>query len=70
MPSYTNHFASPEYMQEKIVREADATVVGTIRVKPSAILWKEGRADFYNVNLTRFIAWIKDPTTKAKRTKS
>ena len=70
MPKYNNRFKSPEFAQYTILRE-DGSVVGTIRLKPSSILWKASSGKrFYRVKLEKFIDWITDPETKATRTKS
>ena len=43
-----------------IVVDEDNKVVGTIRIKPNAILWKPraGKKDFYAVPLQKFADWI------------
>lgn len=70
MPKYNNRFKSPEFDQYTILRE-DGSVVGTIRLKPSSILWKASSGKkFHGVKLQKFIDWITDPETKATRTKS
>ena len=70
MPGYKNQIKSPAYVEETILDKKDSPI-GTIRVKPSSILWKKkGKGKFYNVSLDKFIQWITDPNTKAKRTKS
>lgn len=45
--------------------------IGTLRVKPVAVLWKPANEQkFYSVSLDWFSKWITDPKTEAKRTKS
>ncbi len=58
MPAYKNRFASPEFIEEVVVDDNDKKV-GTIRVKPSSILWKpSGQQKFYSVTLKDFTDWI------------
>jgi hypothetical protein len=69
VPKYNNHFRSPDHIEETIVN--DEGVVGTIRVKPSSILWKpKGAQKYYSMPLDSFAAWISDPGTKARKTSS
>ena len=70
MPVYKNSFRAPAYFEETIIDEEDS-VIGTIRVKPSSILWKPKNAQkYYSINLQKFTEWITDSDTKAKKTKS
>ncbi len=70
MPVYKNSFRAPAYFEETIIDEEDI-VVGTIRVKPSSILWKPKNAQkYYSIKLQKFTEWITDSDTKAKKTKS
>jgi len=70
MPKYKNHFTSPEFIEERIVDDSDKAV-GTIRVKPVSISWKpKGKGQFLTVKLDDFVAWITDPSTKARKTNS
>lgn len=67
MPAYTNKFEQPQHMQGKILGPA-GRLVGTMRIKPSSVLWKpSGAHDFYAVPLDRFTEWIKSPKTQAER---
>ncbi len=69
MPKYKNRFSAPEFFEEKIVN--DSGTLGTIRVKPSGVLWKpSGATKFYSVSLEKFTEWVTDPSTKARRTGS
>jgi hypothetical protein len=43
MPKYNNAFRSPEHREETIV-DGKGSVIGTIRVKPSGVLWKSTNA--------------------------
>jgi hypothetical protein len=71
MPAYNNKFRSSEYHEETIVSEQDGTVVGTIRIKPSSVLWKpSGAHKFYSVSLAKFGEWITHDDTKARKVKS
>ena len=66
-----NSFKSGKYHEETIVDE-NGRVVGTIRIKPNAILWKPkgGRKKFYAVPLMKFAGWITDKETGALRNAS
>lgn len=69
MPKYVNSFASPSYIEETIVN--DSGVVGTIRIKPSGVLWKpKGAQKYFAVPVDDFAAWITSPATGASKTKS
>lgn len=70
MPKYNNRFKSPTYLEETIEDE-NGTIVGSIRVKPSSILWRPVNAQkFYAITLDEFARWITDPNTGANRTAS
>lgn len=70
MPEYRNSFRAPAYYEEVIIDENNS-VVGTIRIKPSSVLWKPKNAQkYFSVNLEKFIDWISDPDTRARKTKS
>lgn len=69
MPSYKNNFRSPAFVEVTIADEKEA-VVGTIRLKPSSVLWKpKGKHSFRSVSLKKFTEWMEDPETKASTTK-
>ena len=69
MPDYVNKLAAPAYIEQRIVT-LDGTAVGTIRLKPSGVLWKpKGAHSFYRVSLDHFSEWITDPDTGAGRVK-
>lgn len=70
MPKYKNKFASPSYIEERVLDEKDE-VIGTLRVKPVSILWKpKGGSKFYSVSMDKFASWITTPATKASKTGS
>ena len=70
MPEYRNSFRAPAYYEEVIINEENS-VVGTIRIKPSSVLWKPRNAQkYFSVKLDKFTDWITDPDTKASKTKS
>jgi len=70
MPKYNNSFKTPSFHEETILDEAGA-VVGTLRIKPSSILWKpKGAQQYRSVTLDNFAEWITSSDTKAKKTKS
>ncbi len=65
-----SYFRSPSYTEYTILRSSDETVVGTIRIKPTTVMWKsKGGKLFYAVGLEQFAAWITDPKTGARRLK-
>ena len=67
MPKYLNRFQSPEYLEETIIDEEGATV-GTIRIKPSSVLWKPKNArEFYVVTLDAFARWITSTASGARK---
>ncbi len=69
MPKYNNSFRSPSYIEETI--ENENGMVGTIRIKPSSVLWKpKGAQKFFSVPLSRFTEWIQGQDAKASKTKS
>jgi len=69
MPKYKNAFRSPDFVEETIEDE-NGDVLGSVRVKPSSILWKpKGKHKYRAVPLDRFIEWITDPATKAREVK-
>jgi len=67
MPAYANKFESPKFIEEGILDKEDKRI-GTIRIKPSSILWKPvGQQKFYSVSLDDFTKWIASSKTAAKR---
>ena len=57
MPNYKNWFDKPTYYDHKIMDSNG--VVGTIRIKPSGVLWKGlSQQNFSRVSLEKFIEWI------------
>ncbi len=70
MPAYKYKFKSLEYFEETILDDKNDTI-GTVRIKPSGILWKpKGQHKYYAVTLEQFKEWITDENTRAKRTSS
>ena len=68
MPEYKNSFRAPAYYEEVIIDE-EGSVVGTIRIKPSSVLWKPKNAQkYFSVKLEKLTEWITDPDTKARKT--
>ena len=60
-------FSSHQYVEEEIL-DGNGKKVGTIRIKPSGVLWKPaGKRKFFGVTTAKFEAWITDPVTGAKR---
>jgi hypothetical protein len=49
----------------------NGSVIGTIRIKPSGILWKpKGQHKFLRVSLDTFIGWITHKNTGATKVSS
>ena len=70
MPKYNYSFQSPAFIEEGIIDDAGRKI-GTIRIKPVSISWKPANArEFRSVPIDDFIAWVTDPKTNAKLTKS
>jgi hypothetical protein len=71
MPEYLNSFRTPVYVEQTILGP-NGNVIGTIRIKPSSVMWKPANAaKFYRISLDRFTAWIMDMmTVGVTRTKS
>ncbi len=68
MPKYKNSFKNPEYFDHTIIDEG-GKILGTVRIKPSGILWKPNNArQFYTVDLETFSNWITHRDTRANRT--
>jgi len=72
MSKYVNTLEQPQHMEAKVLGPAPKRLlIGTIRVKPSGILWKPaGQRQFYAVALETFGAWITSSQTRADRVKS
>jgi len=71
MPTYNNELERPHHLEGTILEKATGKTIGTIRVKPSRILWKpKGQTKYYNVSLDKFVDWIQDKKTGASRTAS
>ena len=70
MPDYKNRIQSPAFVEHTIVDQNNA-VVGTIRIKPSSILWKPSNArSFHGISLDRFKEWVTSKESGSKRIKS
>jgi hypothetical protein len=70
MPGYKNRFQRPNHLQQVILDQSNARI-GTIRIKPSTVLWKPVNAQkFYSVSLDKFAAWITSQAAGAKRVAS
>ena len=69
MPKYDDHFRSPAFIEETIVDGKNA-VIGTIRIKPSGVLWKAAHEKkYYQVKLEVFRDWIAGSESNARRVK-
>ena len=67
MPKYNNTFRGHVYIEETILSEKGG-IVGHIRIKPGRVLWKpRGSQQYFSVGLDRFMEWITDPDTKARK---
>ena len=68
MAIYDSEFTTPTYMQETIRDAGTGETIGTIRIKPSSVLWKpKGQHEYYSVTLGGFAGWITSPGTGARR---
>ena len=68
MPIYNNEFTTSTYFQETIRDASTGETVGTIRIKPSSVLWKpKDQHEYYSVTLDAFAGWITSPSTGARR---
>jgi hypothetical protein len=55
-----NRFRQPEHI-ELMIESNTGEFVGTIRIRPSTILWKPAKAQrFYKASLSRFSDWISE----------
>ena len=60
MPASVNKFSEPDHYDHDFANVDDGTKVGTLRVKPSSILWKPKSAhQFHSASLEEFQEWIK-----------
>jgi hypothetical protein len=57
MPEYKNSFDEPKFYEHVI--KNDEGKIGTLRVKPSTVLWKpKGGQAFYSVSIDQFERFI------------
>ena len=65
MPGYNNKFFESTYY-DHIILDPEGKRVGTLRVKPSGVLWKaKGKQKFSGVTLDEFSEWIcENPNAK------
>jgi hypothetical protein len=67
--AYTNSFKGPTRVDHRILGP-DNKLIGTLRVKPSGVLWRPADVRrFYSVELAKFAEWITADSTGAERTK-
>jgi hypothetical protein len=67
MPTYKYQFKGPEYVEHTII-DHDRNVVGTIRLKPSSVMWKpKGAKNFYQVTVDKFDEWITSRNRRRKQ---
>ena len=58
MPAYSYSFKAPEFIDQEII-DASGGKVGTIRLRPSGLLWRPARTTkFHSVSLQDFTDWI------------
>jgi hypothetical protein len=70
MPKYKNQFVSQAYFDHEI-QDENGSKIGTLRVKPVGLAWKgRGKQSFLAVDLQKFVDWISEPGTKARKTGS
>lgn len=68
MPATKREFTGPNHI-EATIRDIDSPqVVGTIRIKPSGVLWKpKGRQKFKWRSLDEFTEWMRDSSREVKK---
>ena len=60
MPKSKNEFKRQDAVDLDIVSAENRTAVGSLRIKPSSILWKPSREQqYYIISLDKFSEWIK-----------
>jgi len=72
MPASKYKFAEQQAYDHEISTNATwPKVVGTLRIKPSTILWKPkfawGKKPYFVADLDEFIAWIKEKNHKVNK---
>ncbi|MGA2354998.1 MAG: hypothetical protein ABSG02_10900 [Terriglobales bacterium] len=72
MPGSKYKFAEQQAYDHDIDTNTDSpTVIGTLRIKPSTILWKpkgaKGNKPYFAANLDEFIEWIKEKNHKVSK---
>jgi len=72
MPNYINKLEQPQHLEAKVLGpQPKRPLIGTIRVKPSSILWKPaGQRQFHAVALDAFASWITSAEARAERVKN
>jgi len=67
MPASVNKFVEPDHHEHEIADAATGNKVGTLRVKPSSILWKpKGAHQFYSASMAEFQEWMNGKKQVAK----
>jgi hypothetical protein len=67
MPTSVNKFAEPDHYDHEFADANTNNKVGTLRVKPSSILWKPKNArKFHSVSLEDFELWMQAKKQVAK----
>ena len=67
MPTSVNKFAEPDHHDIEFADADTGNKVGTLRVKPSSLLWKpKGAHQFHAVSLDDFREFMKDKKQVAK----
>jgi hypothetical protein len=71
MPASIHKFAEQESYDHVIVDADDGKAIGTLRVKPSTVLWKPRGAKsdkpWFSVDLIELTEWIKQKDHKVSR---
>lgn len=63
-----NYIARPQHIDITIKRDDDSSMVGHFRITPASVKWADGDGKkYYSIPLDKFIAWITDENTGAKR---
>jgi len=71
MPAAKYKFLEPEAYDHEIGIRDDSKAVGTLRVKPSTILWKprgaKGKKPWFSADLDELTAWIQEKNYRVSK---
>jgi hypothetical protein len=71
MPASKNKFLEQQACDHEIVNADDGKAIGTLRVKPSSVLWKpkgaKGAKAWYSVTLDDVVEYIKGKNNRVSK---